>query len=141
MVAYWDQGNKYVIWTYRLGDANANVVEGTEGASHPFWSPDGRWIAFFAQGKLKKVDLVGKSVQVICDAPNGRGGTWNKEGVILYTPDVFLGIYRVPAAGGTAALETTLDESRSESSHRWPAFLPDGKHYIYLSANFFWPVR
>jgi serine/threonine protein kinase/Tol biopolymer transport system component len=136
LVAYWEQGNKYVIWTYRLGEANAAVVEGTDSAMHPFWSPDGRFIAFFTQGKLKKVDLQGKSVQVICDAPNGRGGTWNKNGVILYTPDVFLGIYRVSAEGGTPAEETKLDDSRSESSHRWPIFLPDGKHYIYLSANF-----
>jgi eukaryotic-like serine/threonine-protein kinase len=136
VVAYWEQGNKYVIWTYRIGEANASVVEGTDGAMHPFWSPDGKWIAFFAQGKLKKVDLSGKSVHVICDAPNGRGGAWNKNGVILYTPDVFLGIYRVSAGGGTATEETKLDESRSESSHRWPVFLPDGKHYIYLSANF-----
>jgi Tol biopolymer transport system component len=136
LVAYWEQGNKYVIWTYRLGEANATVVEGTDSAMHPFWSPDGESIAFFAQGKLKKVNLQAKSVQVICDAPNGRGGTWNKKGVILYTPDVFLGIYRVSADGGTPAEETTLDESRAESSHRWPVFLPDGKHYIYLSANF-----
>lgn len=136
LVAYWEQGNKYVIWTYRLGEANAAVVEGTDSAMHPFWSPDGRFIAFFAQGKLKKVDLQGKSVQVICDAPNGRGGTWNKNGVILYTPDVFLGIYKVSAEGGTPTEETTLDDSRFESSHRWPIFLPDGKHYIYLSANF-----
>lgn len=136
VVAYWEQGNKYVVWTYRIGEANASVVEGTDGAMHPFWSPDGKWIAFFAQGKLKKVDLSGKSVHVICDAPNGRGGAWNKDGVILFTPDVFLGIYRVSAEGGTPTEETKLDESRTESSHRWPVFLPDGKHYIYLSANF-----
>jgi hypothetical protein len=82
------------------------------------------------------VDLQGKSVQVICDAPNGRGGTWNKNGVILYTPDVFLGIYRVSAEGGTPTEETKLDDYRAESSHRWPIFLPDGRHYVYLSANF-----
>jgi eukaryotic-like serine/threonine-protein kinase len=136
IVAYSEQGNKYLIWTYRLGEATPSAVEGTEGAMHPFWSPDGKWIAFFTQGKLKKVDLTAKSVQVICDAPNGRGGTWNRDGVILFTPDVFLGIYRVPAAGGTPTEETKLDDSRAESSHRWPVFLPDGKHYIYLSANF-----
>jgi Tol biopolymer transport system component len=136
IVAYSEQGNKYVIWTYRLGEPAPSALEGTEGAMHPFWSPDGKWIAFFTQGKLKKVDLTVKSVQVICDAPNGRGGTWNKDGVILFTPDVFLGIWRVPAAGGTPTEETRLDDSRAESSHRWPMFLPDGKHYIYLSANF-----
>jgi len=136
IVAYSEQGNKYLIWIYRLGEAAPNTLEGTEGGMHPFWSPDGKWIAFFAQGKLKKVDVAGKSVQVICEAPNGRGGTWNTEGVILFTPDVFLGIYRVPATGGTPTEETKLDDTRAESSHRWPVFLPDGKHYIYLSANF-----
>jgi eukaryotic-like serine/threonine-protein kinase len=136
IVAYSEQGNKYLIWTYQLGEAAPAVVEGTEGGMHPFWSPDGKWIAFFAQGKLKKVDVAAKSVQVICDAPNGRGGTWSKEGVILFTPDVFLGIYRVAATGGTPTEETKLDDTRAESSHRWPIFLPDGQHYIYLSANF-----
>ena len=136
IVAYWDPGNQYVIWTYRLGEASAAALEGTEGASHPFWSADGKWIGFFAQGKLKKVALVGKSVQVICDAPNGRGGTWNKDGVILFTPDVFTGIYRVAAEGGTAAKVTDLDSARAESSQRWPVFLPDGRHFIYLAANF-----
>ncbi len=136
VVAYWDQDNQYVIWTYRLGEANASVVEGTEGASHPFWSADGKWIGFFAQGKLKKVALTGKSVQVICDAPNGRGGTWNKDGVILFTPDVFTGISQVMEGGGTVKEKTKLDDSRVESSQRWPFFLPDGKHFIYLAANF-----
>jgi Tol biopolymer transport system component len=74
LVAYWDRGNKYVIWIYRLGEATASVVEGTDSAMHPFWSPDSKFIAFFSQGKLKKVDLQGKSVEVICDAPNGGGG-------------------------------------------------------------------
>jgi len=135
MVAYWDQGNKYMIWTYKLGEATPTIVEGTEGASEPFWSPDGQSIGFFAQGKLKRTDVTGKSVQVICDAANGRGGTWNKNGVILFTPDVFTGIYRVSAAGGAPMEITKLDESRFESSHCWAVFLPDRKHFLYLGAN------
>jgi Tol biopolymer transport system component len=136
MVAYWDQGNKYMIWKYRLGDALPAIVEGTDGASYPFWSPDGQSIGFFAQGKLKRTDIGGKSMQVICDAPNGRGGAWNKDGVIAFTPDVFTGLYRVSAAGGTPTPLAKQDEARLESSHRWPAFLPDGKHFLYLAANF-----
>jgi len=136
MVAYWDQGNTYMVWKYRLGEALPAIVEGTDGASYPFWSPDGQSIAFFAQGKLKRTDILSKSVQVICDAPNGRGGAWNKDGVIVFTPDVFTGLYRVPAAGGTANPLTQLDGTRMESSQRWPVFLPDGKHYLYLGANF-----
>ncbi len=136
MVAYWDQGNTYMIWKYGLGEALPAIVEGTDGASYPFWSPDGQSIAFFAQGKLKRTDIGGKSVQVICDAPNGRGGAWNKDGVIVFTPDVFTGLYRVSAAGGTATPLTRLDGTRMESSQRWAAFLPDGKHFLYLGANF-----
>ena len=136
MVAYWDQGNKYVIWRYQIGELSASVVQGTEDASHPFWSPDGQWIGYFAYGKLKKVDISGKSAQVLADAPNGRGGTWNKEGVIVFTPDVLTGLHRVSASGGAVTEITKLDSSRPESSHRWPTFLPDGRHFLYLSANF-----
>jgi Tol biopolymer transport system component len=136
MVAYWERGNKYMIWTYGIGDRSAAVVQGTGDASHPFWSPDGQWIGFFAYGKLKKVDILGRSVEVMADAPNGRGGTWNKEGVIVFTPDVLTGLRRVSASGGPATEITKLDSSRPESSHRWPTFLPDGRHFLYLSANF-----
>jgi serine/threonine protein kinase len=136
MVSYSEQKNKYMIWTYKLGERNASIVEGTDDASNPFWSPDGNWIGFFSQGKLKKVDPSGTSVQVLADAPNGRGGSWNKDGVILFTPDVFTGVYRIASNGGTPTEVTTLDAERADSSHRWPTFLPDGKHFLYLAANF-----
>ncbi len=113
-----------------------STVQGTEGASHPFWSPDGRSIGFFANGKLKKVDVSGGSAQVVCDAPHGRGGTWNREGTILFSPEVFGGLSRVSSAGGTPMEVTKPDASRSETSHRWPVFLPDGRHFLYLAANF-----
>ena len=136
MVAYSDQGNKYVIWTQAVGGRTATVVPGTEDASLPFWSPDGRWIGFFSQGRLKKVDLLsGRSAQVLCDAPGGRGGAWNRDGTILFGLP-FGPLYRVPSSGGTPVALTKLDVSRSEASHRWPAFLPDGKHFVYLAANF-----
>jgi eukaryotic-like serine/threonine-protein kinase len=136
IVAYAEQKNKYMIWTYKVGERNATVVEGTDDASNPFWSPDGKWIGFFSQGKLKKVDAQGTSVMVLADAPNGRGGAWNNDGVILFTPDVFTGVYRVSSTGGAATEITKLDTARAESSHRWPTFLPDGRHYLYLAANF-----
>ncbi len=86
IVAYQNETSKYVLWTHPLGGQGATPVPGTEDASHPFWSPDSRSIAFFAQGKLKKIDLSsGGSAQVLCDAPHGRGGSWNREGVILFT--------------------------------------------------------
>ena len=137
LVAYSDQANKYVIWTHEVGGRGAAAVPGTEDASHPFWSPDGRSIGFFAQGKLKTVDAFsGRSPQVLADAPNGRGGAWNQDNVILFSPEVFTGLFRVSSAGGTPIQVTTPDTSRFESSHRWPFFLPDGKHFLYLAANF-----
>jgi eukaryotic-like serine/threonine-protein kinase len=137
LVAYSEQAKKYVIWKYEVGSRQAVVIPGTEEASHPFWSPDGKAIAFFADGKLKKVDAIsGMSAQVICDAPNGRGGAWNRGGVILFTPDAFRGIHRVSSAGGTPVEITKLDPSRLETSHRWPVFLPDQRHFLYLAANF-----
>src|SRR5215831_4625063 len=135
MVAYAEPANKYMIWMQEIGGRSASTIPGTEDASHPFWSPDGRSIGFFAQGKLKRVDVFsGKSAQILCEAPHGRGGTWNKDGVVLFAPDGFGGLYRVSSAGGTATEVTRVDAS--EYSHRWPVFLPDGRHFLYLSANF-----
>lgn len=137
MVAYSDQANKNVIWTQAVGGRGGSTVPRTEDASHPFWSPEGRSIGFFSQGKLKKVDVFsGRSAQVLCDAPHGRGGTWNRDGVILFSPEGFGGLYRVSSGGGTPMEVTKVDSSRSEFSHRWPVFLPDGRHFLYLAANF-----
>ena len=137
MVAYSAQANNYVLWIYEVGGRRTSALDGTQGATYPFWSPDGRAIGFFADGKLKKVDVSGGQSQVLCDAPNGRGGTWNREGVIVFTPDSFgVGLFRVSSSGGTPVEMTKPDVSRLETTHRWPVFLPDGKHFIYLGANF-----
>jgi serine/threonine protein kinase len=137
IVAYSAQANNYVLWTYEVGGHRINELDGTQGTSYPFWSPDGKFIGFFADGKLKKVGVSGGPPEVLCDAPNGRGGTWNRDGVILFTPDAAsTGLFRVPSSGGTPVAITSLDTSRSETSHRWPVFLPDGKHFLYLGANF-----
>jgi eukaryotic-like serine/threonine-protein kinase len=136
LVAYSTQARDYVLWTYEVGGQRNTVLEGTQGASYPFWSPDGKALGFFADGKLKKVDLEGGQAQVLCDAPNGRGGAWNQEGVIVFSPDALSGLFRVSAWGGTPVEISKPDRSRSETSHRWPVFLPDGKHLIFLAANF-----
>ncbi len=136
MVAYSTQANSYILWTYEVGGRHTVPLDGTQGASYPFWSPDGRFIGFFADGKLKKVEVSGGQPQILCDAPNGRGGTWNRTGVIVFTPDGFGGLFRVPSSGGSAVEMTRPDTTRFETSHRWPVFLPDGKHLLYLAANF-----
>jgi Tol biopolymer transport system component len=136
MVAYSAQVNNYILWAYEVGGRRTSSLNGTEGASYPFWSPDGKFIGFFADGKLKKVDVSGGQVQVLCDAPNGRGGTWNRDGVIVFSPDAIAGLFRVTSSGGSPVEITKLDASRFETSHRWPVFLPDGKHFLYLGANF-----
>jgi serine/threonine protein kinase len=125
------------LWLYEVGARRGRSLPDTEGAGFPFWSPDGKSLGFFAEGKLKKLDIAGGPVQTICDAPSGRGGTWNKDGVIIFTPSGQLadGLYRVSASGGTATRITVPDASRGEDSHRWPMFLPDQKHFLYLAAN------
>lgn len=105
---------------------------GTEGAEYPFWSPDGRFVGFFADGKLKKVEASGGPVQILTDAPSGRGGTWNRADVILFSPTPGSGIYQISASGGPVMTLTKFDSVRREDSHRWPFFLPDGKHFLFL---------
>jgi eukaryotic-like serine/threonine-protein kinase len=132
---YKESARKSVIWIYEMGSQDARPLADTEGASFPFWSPDGKSLGFFADGKLKKLDLDGGPAQTLCDAPSGRGGTWNKDGVIVFTPRGQLGggLYRISASGGTPTLVSAPDASRGEQSHRWPMFLPDGKHYLYMT--------
>src|SRR6185436_18247829 len=94
------------------------------------------FIGFFAGGKLKKVQVAGGLPVVLCDAPAGRGGSWSRDNVILFSPStVGEGIQRVPSAGGTPAVVTTLDPATGETSHRWPHFLPDGRHFLYTSTT------
>jgi hypothetical protein len=111
----------------------ARELAGTEGASDPFWSPDNRFIGFFANNKLKKIEVTGGSPLTICDAPEARGGAWSKADMILFAPTTNGPLYLVPAAGGTATALTKLDTARKEIAHRWPCFLPDGKHFLYFA--------
>ena len=108
-------------------------LAGTDFGHSPFWSPDSRFIGFFSNGKLRKIDASGGPPQVICDARNGRGGTWSREGVILFAPATTDPIHRVAAAGGNSTPVTVLDEKSGQASHRFPVFLPDGKHFLFLS--------
>jgi serine/threonine protein kinase/Tol biopolymer transport system component len=124
-----------LLWVRSLDSLSTQALPGTEGAggaSPPFWSPDSRSIGFFAKGKLKKIDASGAPLQTLCDVPASRGGTWNRNGVIVFAPGVPGPLYRVSAAGGEPSPMTALDQSRFETSHRWPYFLPDGRHFLYL---------
>ena len=128
-----DAEGKPILWLRSLGELGAKPIAGTQGAKFPFWSPDSRFLAFFADGKLQKVDISGAPPLPICDAANGRSGAWNREGVILFSPDSTTSLVRVSAAGGAPKPATTLDTSRGETTHRWASFLPDGRHFLYMA--------
>jgi eukaryotic-like serine/threonine-protein kinase len=122
---------KQMLWIRPLNSAVAQPMSGTEGATYPFWSADSHYVAFFAAGKLNKLDASGGPPQALCDASAGRGGTWGTTGTIVFAPDTNAGLARVDAAGGTRVPLTTIDAK--ETSHRWPDFLPDGNHFLYFA--------
>jgi hypothetical protein len=123
------------LWIEPLPSGTALEVAGTDGASAPFWSPDGRRIGFFAAGKLKTVDLQTKNLDVIADAPVPRGGAWGADDVIIFAPTADSALYRVPARGGAPTPLTTLDTARGQRSHRWPSFLPDGRRFLFSASG------
>jgi len=123
---------KDTLWVRTLAAATAQQLSGTEGATYPFWSPDSRHIGFFAEGKLKTVDLAGGAVEVLCEAQVGGGGTWNRDGTIVFAPTIAGPLYRVSASGGVPARVTTVARPGSGQGHRWPSFLPDGKHFLFF---------
>jgi eukaryotic-like serine/threonine-protein kinase len=126
---------KQLLWVRPLHAAAAQPLAGTEGASYPFWSPDSKFIGFFAGGKMKKVEASGGVVQSLCDAPYGRGGSWNRDGVILFTPGIHDLIYRVPDGGGQPVPVTRVKKQGVYAGGRWPYFLPDGRHFLYLGTE------
>jgi Tol biopolymer transport system component len=121
------------LWSRPIEALTAVLLPDTDDASYPFWSPDSRFVGFFASGQLKKIDIAGGSPQVLCDAPSGRGGTWNQKGVVVFASTSVGGLFRVSSAGGSPVAISTLDPARNENSHRWPHFLPDGRHFLFLS--------
>ena len=117
-----------------LSSLEARPIPGSEGARHPFWSPDGRWIGYFVPGKLMKVAIDEGAPVEICAAMDGRGGAWSRNGVIVFSAQMIdSGLSRVPAGGGTVEPATLLDAAHGENSHRWPSFLPDGIHFLYFA--------
>jgi serine/threonine protein kinase len=123
-------GGKVQLWVRALASSEAKPFEGTEGASYPFWSPDSRFIGFFAGGKLKKVEVSGGLPATLCDVGIGTGGTWNREGDILFSALGWRGISRVPATGGAPTTVLQADFKRQETDIHDPSFLPDGRHFL-----------
>jgi eukaryotic-like serine/threonine-protein kinase len=131
----WDEAGQSSLWIRSLAAEVPQRIAGTETASGPFWSPDGRMVGFFAQGKLKKVDASGGPPQNICDALVDLGATWSTSGDIVFAPANRTVLHRVAAAGGTPEPITRLNEELHENSHRWPHFLPDGRHFLFTARS------
>jgi len=121
------------LWLRPLNSLTSRPLPGTEGGYGAFWSPDSQWIAFFSGSNLKKISVEGGAPIVICHALDGRGGSWGPDGTILLVPGVSISVYSVPATGGSPKTVTQLDKSLQELTHRWPIFLPDGKHFLFFS--------
>jgi Tol biopolymer transport system component len=122
---------KQQLWLRPLDTLQAESMPLTEGATYPFWSPDNRWIGFFAQGRLKKISVSGGPAQALCNAPNSRGGSWNRNDIIVFAPpDGGSAFRRVAASGGDPA-----DINIGKGDYRHPTFLPDGRHFLYLERN------
>lgn len=126
-----DQKRKVMLYAQSLDSLQAQLLNGTDNAMYPFWSPDSRQIGFFTvDGKMKRVNASGGAPQVICDAETGRGGTWNRDGTIVFAPGTTDALLRVSADGGAPQPASKLDTA-GENSHRWPYFLPDGSHFLF----------
>jgi Tol biopolymer transport system component len=126
-------GNSTGIYLRRMGSLDVKLLPNTHGATGPFFSPDGQWIGFFADGKLKKISVDGGAAIALADADPTveRGGTWSPDGSIIYAPDFSSGLMRVSATGGTPVPLANPDNQKGERSFRWPQVLPDGKHVLF----------
>ena len=127
---------KNLLWLRSLDHLESTPVQGTDDAYYPFWSADGTAVAFFRQGKLWRTDLNAGAPTPICDAPEARGGSWGRGDIIIFAPSYGGPVFQVPAAGGTPRPVTKAPVGSAYLSDRWPSFLPDGKHFLYLHSPF-----
>ena len=124
------------LWLRSLSEVSARPLAATEGATYPFWSPDSRSVAFFAEGKLKRVDIQGGTAHTLANANIGRGGTWNREGVILFAPNTFDPLFQVSDKGGEPVAVTRIGTPAPVGiGHRFPQFLPDGRHFLFAAVG------
>jgi eukaryotic-like serine/threonine-protein kinase len=126
------RNNESAIFLLRLGTGEATPLAGTQGGTFPFWSPDGKYLGFFSDGKLKKIPSAGGPAQTLCDAPEGRGGSWNEQGTIIFAPRIAGPLQSVSDGGGAPVEITRADKDDSQFTDRNPYFLPDGKHFLYV---------
>lgn len=131
--AYWN--GTMMLWVRELDSLDAKPLAGTEGAALPFWSPDSRAIAFFTPFKLKTIQAIGGPCRDVADVILGRGGAWNREGIILFCPRPIGPLHQISAGGGTPQRVTSLSTARGEVFHGFPQFLPDGRRFLYFSAS------
>jgi len=124
-----DVQGKASLYIRNLATTNITALAGTDDASYPFWSPDSSQLGFFAGRKLHRIEAKGGTIVTLCDAASGRGGTWNRDGVIVFAPTISSELYRIPAGGGHPERVTSFEGKQAR--HRWPWFLPDGKHFLY----------
>ena len=123
-----------LLWVRPLDSGSGQLLPGMENAFAPFWSPDSRSLGFFADGKLKKIDASGGTVDTLSSLGRpGEGGTWNQDGIILFNSGLGMGLHRVSSSGEGASPLTVPNESLDEFMHGWPSFLPDGNHFLYLA--------
>jgi len=127
---------KDVIFVQQLSTGKAEPLAGTDSSPlFPFWSPDGKYLGFFSNGKLRKIEAAGGPVQALCDAPDGRGGTWNEQGVILFAPRIAGPLQRVSDGGGTPQDATPGRSGDNQFTNRNPYFLPDGRHFLFIQRS------
>jgi serine/threonine protein kinase len=132
---------RHFLWVRKMDDVKSRMINNTDGASYPFWSQDGQSIAFFSGRTLKRVDLTREEVKEICSVSYGLGGSWNRDGTILFSSSRTEPIYRVSENGGSPVPVTTLDTSKKEIYHQFPFFLPDGNHFLFLARTTFTNVQ
>jgi Tol biopolymer transport system component len=124
-------GGRAPLWVRFLGSTSGRTLPGTEGAFFPFWSPDGKSIGFFADQKLKRIDVDGEAIEIVTDVQQPRGGAWQTDGTILFAPNATGPLFRVPATGGQPTIATHLEKGQND--HRAPFILPDGRHFLYYA--------
>ncbi len=127
-------GTKTQLWLRVISTGETRPLPGTANPAHPFWSPDNKSLGFFSAGSLRRIEVIGGAPVLLTVAAAGRGGSWASDGTILFTPDTQATLFRIPASGGIPVAASKI-ETGKHTTHRWPFFLPDGKHFLYLAAN------